>query len=201
MVVVCFSCETCFQCMSNIRKVMGSPGWSNPSTSKGWAKAPLGLHKPSVEGWTAAADVVPAVRTCNRIPGNTKGQTQGSWILSSVPTWECRQQRAGHSSWGRSWLDPGMGRGTRKGASDMRGSGNRCKPPEGVFLVSVDHVCSTQTRVQKPSRYPVLLDKEVFHFEYLKQTLRNVYIHHFQGNLLNGLYIFWAFKAKFMSSI
>lgn len=77
--------------------------------------------------------------------------------------------------------------------------------PEGVFLVSVDCVCGTQARGQKQSRYPVLLENEVFHFsgfsKYPRQTLWNVYIRHFQGNLLNGLYSSWPFKAEFMSLI
>lgn len=33
---------------------------------------------------------------------------------------------------------------------------------EGLFLVSVGHVCGTQAAVQKQSRYPVLLENEVF---------------------------------------
>lgn len=51
----------------------------------------------------------------------------------------------------------------------------------------------------------MLLENEVFlcsgFSKYLKQTLWNVYLHHFQGNLLNGLYISWASKAELMSLV
>ena len=51
---------------------------SNPSTSQVWAKAGVGsaVPKPSENWW------VPDVH----IPGNSKGQMQGSYILSSGPT-------------------------------------------------------------------------------------------------------------------
>lgn len=156
-----------------------------------------GLAQPSVR--TDTADVVPAVCMCNHIPGNTKGQTQGRWILSSVPTFECRQQRGDHAvgaeaDWTLEWEE-------ERERGWVTWEGSCCKLPEGAFLVSVGRVCGTHTGVQKPSRYPILLEKEMFSFEYLKQTLRDVYIHHFQGNLLNGLYISWAFKSEFMSSM
>lgn len=67
------------------------------------------------------------------------------------------------------------------------------KLPEGMFLVFSDHVCDIQAREQKQSRYPMLLENEVFFCsgfsKYLKQALWNVYLHFCQENLLNGLYI------------
>lgn len=66
----------------------GSSGGSNPSTRQVWTKVKLGseVHKPSAKGCTHTCDVAPHVPTGSHSPGSTKGQTQGSWILSSGPT-------------------------------------------------------------------------------------------------------------------
>lgn len=58
------------ECKNSHGKLWGS----NPSTSQGWAKAGVGsaVQKPSESWW------VPDVHTCSHIPGNSKGQMQGS---------------------------------------------------------------------------------------------------------------------------
>lgn len=113
--------------------------------------------------------------------------------------------------WNRGWLNAGMELGGREGASDVRGSGAVAKNRKACLRVCFYCLFTMYVGMCVAHRPEYWIRAETQHYwrmryftwtdfsKYLKQILLNVYIQHFQRNLLNGLYVSWLFKAERMS--